>query len=63
MILTARRCADLAVTARAAGKGFPRPDGAIAAIAAAHGFAVASRDASAFHAAGLTVFDPWTARG
>ena len=57
----ARRYADLAVKARAAGKGFPAPDGYIAAIAAAHGFAVASRDTSAFNAAGLTVIDPWTA--
>lgn len=56
----ARYYADLAVKARAAGKGFPSPDGYIAAIAAAHGFAVASRDTSAFHAAGLTVIDPWT---
>ncbi|MEQ8813840.1 MAG: type II toxin-antitoxin system VapC family toxin [Thalassobaculum sp.] len=56
----ARRYADLAVRARATGKGFPTPDGYIAAIAAAHGFAVASRDTSAFHAAGLTVIDPWT---
>ena len=47
----------------AAGKGFPTPDGYIAAIAAAHGFAVASRDTSAFTAAGLTVIDPWTAAG
>jgi predicted nucleic acid-binding protein len=58
----AARCyADLAVTARAAGKGFPTPDGYIAAIAAAHDFGVASRDTSAFTAAGLTVIDPWTA--
>jgi predicted nucleic acid-binding protein len=56
----ARRYADIAVTARVAGKGFLTPDGYIAAIAAAHGFAVASRDASAFNAAGLTVIDPWT---
>jgi len=56
---SARRYADLAVKARAAGRGFPTPDGYIAAIAGAHGFAVASRDASAFHAAGLTVIDPW----
>lgn len=56
----ARRYADLAVRARAAGAGFPIPDGYIAAIAAAHGFAVASRDTSAFTAAGLTVLDPWT---
>jgi predicted nucleic acid-binding protein len=57
----ARRYADLAVRARAAGKGFPTPDGYIAAIAAAHRFAVASRDTSAFTAAGLTVIDPWKA--
>lgn len=59
----ARRYADLAVKARKAGKGFPTPDGYIAAIAAAHGFAVASRDTAAFAAAGLTVIDPWTAGG
>ena len=59
----ARRYADLAVTARAAGKGFPTPDGYIAAIAATHGFAVASRDTSAFNAAGLTVIDPWAVTG
>lgn len=40
----ARRYAELAVKARAAGKGFPTSDGYIAAIAAAHAFAVASRD-------------------
>jgi len=56
----ARRYADLAVKARAAGRGFPTPDGYIAAIAAAHRFAVASRDTSPFTAAGLTVVDPWT---
>ena len=60
-IKAARRYADLAVKARAAGKGFPTPDGYIAAIAAVHDFAVASRDTSAFTAAGLTVINPWTA--
>ena len=59
----ARRYASLAVKARAAGTGFPTPDGYIAAIAAAQGFAVASRDTSAFSAAGLTVIDPWAATG
>ena len=53
------RYADLAVRARAGGKGFPTPDGYIAAIAAAHDFAVASRDTSAFTAGGLTVIEPW----
>ena len=60
-VAAARHYADLAVKARAAGKGFPTPDGYIAAIAAAHGFTVASRDTSAFTAAGLNVIDPWTA--
>jgi predicted nucleic acid-binding protein len=59
----ARHYADLAVAARAAGKGFPTPDGYIAAIAAAHRFTVASRDTSAFRAAGLAVVDPWTMGG
>jgi predicted nucleic acid-binding protein len=51
------RHADLAVKARAAGRGCPTPDGY---IAAAHGFAVASRDTSAFDAAAPTVIDPRT---
>lgn len=58
-MLAARHDADLAARARAAGKGFPTPDGCIAAIAAAHGLVVASRDAGAFAAAGLRVIDPW----
>ncbi len=57
----ARRYAVLAVKARAAGRGFPTPDGYIAAIGAAHGFQIASRDTSAFKAVGLTVIDPWNA--
>ena len=56
----AQAYAELAVRARKAGKGFPTPDGYIAAIAASHGFTVASRDTSAFTAAGLKVIDPWT---
>lgn len=58
----ARHYADLAVAARKAGKGFPTPDGYIAAVATARGFTVATRDASAFNAAGVRVIDPWTAR-
>ena len=57
----ARHYAELAVKARAAGKGFPTPDGYIAAIAASKGFAVATRDSSAFEAANVTVIDPWKA--
>jgi len=49
-------------TARKAGKGFPTPGGNIAAIATAHGYTVATRDASAFDAAGVPVGDPWAAQ-
>lgn len=59
----ARRYGDLAMAARRAGRGFPTPDGYIAAIAAVAGFAVARRDRSAFEAAGLTVIDPFADRG
>lgn len=55
----ARRYGDLAIRSRATGKGFPVPDGYIAAIAAARDFAVASRDTGAFIGAGLVVIDPW----
>jgi predicted nucleic acid-binding protein len=36
-------------------------DGFIAAIAAAHGFAVATRDVDPFRAAGVAVINPWEA--
>lgn len=55
----ARHYAALAVAARSAGKGFPTPDGYIAAIADAHGFAVATRDVGPFQVAGLQVINPW----
>jgi len=55
----ARHYARLAVIARAAGKGFPTPDGYIAAIASARGFTVATRDVAPFQAAGLNVINPW----
>lgn len=55
----ARSYSRLAVTAREAGKGFPMPDGYIAAIAATRGFAVATRDAGPFEAAGVPVINPW----
>ena len=56
---SARRYAELAVKARAAGKGLPTPDGYIAAIAAERGFTVATRDVAPFQAAGLNVINPW----
>jgi len=55
------RYAELAVTARVAGRGFPTPDGYIAAIAASRGFIVASRDTAPYEAAGLAVINPWEA--
>jgi predicted nucleic acid-binding protein len=56
----AARCyASLAVTARHKGRGFPMPDGYIAAIAVAHGYAVASRDTSPFATADIKIIDPW----
>ncbi len=58
-VAAARHYADLAVKARTAGKGFPTPDGYIAAIAASRGFTVATRDTSAFDAAGVAVINPW----
>lgn len=58
----ARHYADLAVAARAAGKGFSTPDGYIAAIAAARGFSVATRDVAPFRAAGVRVINPWEAK-
>ena len=55
----ARHYADLAVTARQSGQGFPTPDGYIAAIAASRGFVVASRDTSPYAAAQVQVINPW----
>ena len=59
----AHRYADLAVTARNGGRGFPTPDGYIAAIAASRGFIVASRDISPYEAAGVKVINPWEDQG
>lgn len=55
----ARHYAELAMTARSGGRGFPTPDGYIAAIAASRGFMVASRDTSPYGACGLQVVNPW----
>ena len=57
----ARHHAELALAARAAGRGFPTPDGYIAAMAKARGFTVATRDVAPFVAAGLHVINPWSA--
>ena len=55
----ARHYAELALTARSLGRGFPTPDGYIAAIAASWRFIVASRDTAAFEAAKVQVINPW----
>jgi hypothetical protein len=55
----ARHYAKLAVTAKTGGRGFPTPDGYIAAIATSRGFIVASRDTAPFKAAGVSVINPW----
>jgi toxin FitB len=58
-IEAAKRYAELATLARARGRGFPTPDGYIAAIAASRGFIVASRDTAPYAAAGVAVINPW----
>lgn len=56
----AARCyAELAVSAKTAGRGFPTADGYIAAIAAANGYMVATRDTGPFKAVDITVINPW----
>lgn len=55
----ARHYADLAATAKTAGRGFPTPDGYIAAIAVSRGFIVASRDTAPYAAAKVAVINPW----
>ncbi len=55
----ARLFAVLVARARGAGHAIGVADGQIAAIAAAHGFSVATRDTAPFVAAGIPVIDPW----
>jgi toxin FitB len=55
----ARLFAVLVARARAAGHAIAVADGQIAAIAAVHGFSVATRDTAPFIAAGVPVIDPW----
>ena len=45
--------------ARASGRPISMADGQIAAIAAVHGFTVATRDTAPFVAAGVPVVNPW----
>ena len=57
----ARHYAELAMRAGSGGRGFPTPDGYIAAIAASRGYLVALRDTAPFTAAEVAVIDPWRA--
>jgi len=51
--------AVLMAQARARGQAISKEDGYIAATAATHGFAVATRDVRPFRATGLSVINPW----
>jgi len=51
--------AQVLARVRQTGRGIETADACIAAVASANGFAVATRDASPFQSAGLTVIDPW----
>lgn len=54
--------AKLMAQARTEGKSIAMADGYIAAIAATHGFMVATRDTSPFEALRVTVINPWKVR-
>jgi predicted nucleic acid-binding protein len=56
-----RAYADIMARAKAAGQAVGKADAYIAATAASHGLAVATRDTSPFEAAGLTIVNPWEA--
>jgi predicted nucleic acid-binding protein len=49
--------------ARAAGRAISMADGQSAAIAAVHGFTVATRDTAPFIATGVSVVNPWEVGG
>ena len=53
--------ARIAALAEAGGTPIGLAHGQIAAVAKAHGFAVATRDTAPFQDAGLTVINPWEA--
>lgn len=53
--------ADARARAKSDGYALGTADGYIAGIAAAHGFAVATRDIVPFEKAGVVVINPWTA--
>ena len=58
-LAAAERCAELRRRARAAGQGVGITDSYIAAIAAARGLTVATRDTQPYKAMGVDVINPW----
>ncbi len=54
--------AVIAEESKERGRRVPHDDGLIAAIAHAHGFAVATRNVSNFAGAGVELIDPWKYR-
>jgi predicted nucleic acid-binding protein len=58
-LAAAESYAQIAGEARRAGRTVPHEDGLIAAIARAHGFAVATRNVSNFAGAGVELINPW----
>jgi predicted nucleic acid-binding protein len=59
---SSRAYAELMIKAKLAGLAITMADGYIAAIAAARGFSVASRDVAPFRAAGVSVINPWKSK-
>jgi predicted nucleic acid-binding protein len=60
-VAAAEAFARVNATAVAAGNAIGFADGAIAAIAAARGFMLATRNVRDFRGTGVTILDPWTA--
>jgi toxin FitB len=58
-LIAAKTYAEQEKRTPAAGKALLLGDALIAAIAAAHGYAVATRDVAPFEAAGLAIINPW----
>lgn len=58
-VSAAESYAMIAERTRASGLTVPHDDALIAAIALAHGFAIATRNVGDFAGAGVTVIDPW----
>lgn len=59
-LATSQFYSELMARAQVSGKAIGPADGYIAAIAAANGLAIATRDTSPFEAAGLKVINPWS---